>query len=388
MNANHERVYQQIYRTCARRDDNNITPNLVIPSLTLFPKYIEERFKTVNKIKLGNLIEPELNKGGRPRTVDPNIKRKHQYIIDLTSKFNKGIDFKETKDLLITVFNKPLLNDNGGIKSINLYGNHKFSHQEFFNFMEKWSQIKAQAKHDNLLFSLATFKDNRALNINVQQVYGVLFDFDTIKEEGLINYDKVVKVFGEVVECLIYSTHSGGYKRRLLVLFQEPITYDEAKEVYSHLGRTFLNEYPECGLDIDALLNVAQPYYFPRKSDNSVFIIHSGKKFDAKTYLIGSSPFGLLESEVVYQDLNIRKMSYDEEVDYYNRIIIPLLDELGPGDRWFKAQSILGKVYRKANLFEDQMFRDFALHEVDEETIRKLKSFWKAIKEGRIGNRT
>ncbi len=389
-----ERAYQTLYRTCIRIDGDNTIVRLFIPSKHLFPKHLHQRFSKVNFIKIGDLKEEDPNKGGQPKgsiKVDPTLKTRRQYIINLKAKVRKKL--KEQKinpkgindgsEIVVSFFDKPIVDKDGDITAFPSDGDeHNYSRSEFYEFLKEKSEMKNTKKTENFSFSLVKFKNQKRLKDNAEWIYGVVLDFDTTKEAGLITYEKIKELLGPV-ECFIHSTYSGGFKRRVIILFKEPVEPEEAGIILLMIYSTFITEYPDCELDHSST-NFAQPYFLPclpKNKDDYFAEYYSGEAFDTMDYLVfGISLFDSKQQAKQKNELlktfKLKSDSIEYQEQNYLKFVYPVISQMKPKNRFYLGQQSVGYCKNYCPKMKDKLFADFKKVGVSKTMIKDFENLW------------
>lgn len=371
-----ERVYQNLYRTGIRssreglRRESNEVWTLIIPSRNLFPKHFHERFDVVDAMKFGHLVEDNLPKVGRPKgstKVDPSLVARRQYVLNKKSRLNailkkQGIEFEEKK-MVVTIFDAPTVDAfDEEIESFPSVGDrHEFYRAEFYEYLMQESLKKVQKKFQNLSFALIDYQDNRRGQLNAKAVYGAVFDFDATEEEGLITPDRVKTILGSS-EFFLYPSFSGGFKNRLVVLFKESLTPDEAGQLIEHIHLKFIEEYPECKSD-NQCLSFSQSWFLPRNKQG----VHvEGELFDAIEFLNGTVGWGLSQNQrnrdLAIQDIVIKKpviVIKKPEDEIFAQNILPELVDMSKGHRFDIGQRLVGLCKKICPTMNGRLIEEF-----------------------------
>lgn len=379
-----ERIYQNLYRTGIRSSESNEVWTLIIPSRNLFPKHFIERFDVVDQKKFGHLVEDNLPKVGRPKgstKVDPSLVARRQYVLNKKSRLNailkkQGIEFEEKK-MVVTIFDAPTVDaSDEAIESFPSIGDrHEFYRDEFYEYLMQESLKTVQKKFQNLSFAVIDYQDNRRGHFKVKAVYGAVFDFDATEEEGLITPDRVKTILGEC-SFVLYPSFSGGYKNRLVVLFKESLTPEEAGQLIEHIHLRFLEEYPECKSD-NQCLSFSQSWFLPRNKaakPHAFQAVHvTGELFDAIEFLHGTVGWGLSEKQQV-RDLAIQKIVIKKpEDELFNQKILPELVDMGKGNRFNLGQRLVGLCKKICPTMNGKLIDEFRTRGMSKAQLRDME---------------
>jgi hypothetical protein len=367
-----EKIYQAFYRLKHRKDHS--TSNLIIPAKSLFPHYMKDRFNEVNMTQFGNLNKEldVIKLAGRPKgttKVDIDWKKKRQWLLNLKSEAGKIMkdDGRLDGRLKVTFFDKPVVNNNKIVAVDSVGDLMEFGRNKFYETLLVVAEKKIQSKFENILYSLIEYKDNIRENDKAIQCHGITLDFDTEEEEGEMNYQKLKQVIGQDLECLIHGTFSGGFRKRVIIVFKEAIDPDEYLSLSQYWFDEFINTFPKCKLD-PKIKSLAQPYFLPRKSSVKAEY-HKHKTFDARHYIYGS--LAKSENETKYTK-PIHSINFD-----YQQQILPLIQQLSDGDYFDKGSMIIGKVKFFCPEQMDHTLELFKEHGMSQSNINKMKKLIK-----------
>lgn len=199
-------------------------------------------------------------------------------------------------------------------------------------------------------------------------MYGAVFDFDATEEEGLITPDRVKTILGDC-SFFLYPSFSGGYKNRLVVLFKEPLTPEEAGQLIEHIHLKFLEDYPECKSD-DQCLSFSQSWFLPRNKQG----VHvEGELFDAIEFLHGTVGWGLSEKQQV-RDLAIQKIVIKKPKDeLFNQKILPELVDMGKGNRFNLGQRLVGLCKKICPTMNGKLIDEFRTRGMSKAQLRDME---------------
>ena len=376
-----ERVYQNLYRTGIRDENQDEVWTLIIPSKFLFPNYLYERFEVVEIEQFGNLKEKAPNKGGRPKgsnKVDPSLSGRRKYLYDAKAKAKKerkkqGIA-DDDSSIAMTLFGSPSIDD-GEITAFPSYGDlHHFQRSDLYLFLMNESKKQIRVKTENLSFSLIEYKDNRRSSDNVLSVHGAVFDFDTVEEEGAITSERVKSILGDQ-EFFLYPSFSGGYKCRLVIPFQESLTPGEAYSLIKSIHHSFLNVFPKCKSDRKCF-DFSQLWFLPRNNPGTLV---SGKVFDGRKYLNHNVAWGLSEEQLErdnhIKNINGAIVQLDSD-RAYERFIVPELSEIKPGTRFNVGQRLVGLCKKHCPEKKSSLFNEFKSRGVSKQHLMDLETLF------------
>jgi hypothetical protein len=373
-----ERIYQNLYRTGIRVAEKDEVWTLIIPSKNLFPKYFYERFDVIDAKKFGSLVEEDFPKAGRPKgsnKVDPSISARRQYLINNKSKINailkkQGVEFEKQK-IIATIFDAPTVDPTDEvIETFPALGDrHEFCRVEFYEFLKQESKKKVQKKYQNLSFALVDYEDNRRGHTRASQVYGAVFDFDATEEEGFITPERVKAVLGEI-EFFLYPSFSGGFKNRLVILFREGLSPQEAESLIESIHHVFLETYPKCKSDQKSFC-FAQTWFLPRNNPGTHI---NGEVFDAREYLHGSVAWGLSQAQKERDfQLAIQPSVGVSENAIFTQKILPKLSEMGKNNRYNLGEHLVGVCKWLCPTMGDKLIEEFKNRGMSDDHISQMK---------------
>lgn len=320
-----EHFFQSLYRTAYRRPDFEGTIKVFTPSLQLIEpirgrfqnyeiKFHTENFDEKFKEQLG------FGKKGRPNEKNSIASNEELKVVSQFFKDKKRKLKKKPKTLLedtettisFTLYSKPKPKESGEYFWPTIGLKRELSVQDFFGILLNESESRVvMNKFDNFLVSLATFnqeEENNRRRENIEKIYGQFLDFDTPNDQEAFSTEKFQSLFGEIA-CLCFPTFSGGSRRRLVYLFDKPLSMNLAQKIYDEVFERISKAYPNCKLDPKS--KELQTIYFMPSKVNGIFEdVKNGALMETDKFIALDCKLGLTEEQLSQRPMEIDQVSF------------------------------------------------------------------------------
>lgn len=219
-----------------------------------------------------------------------------------------------------------------------------------------WVYIKNEADCEQFesmqLLSHLT-KDGEPVNITADNLKG----FNSFSRLSPVTIEDVQSYIGINVRVFGHSTFSGGNRRRFIALFDRTVSVDEYKLIAGNVYVQMDKDFPHHNLD-PVMTKPNTIYYLPASSSKEkCWKDDKGDELMNVDLYLNYNVIPVQVKVEVPTPVEVEKV--EETKDIYEEVVIPLLKQMSPGDRFIKAQRAVSIVSRYCKERKDDLIRDF-----------------------------